>query len=68
MTLRARAERDRLLELLEVMRGDVLAPREHVEQLREELARHHKDDRFLRCESMGELVEASLSLLEWEAG
>ncbi len=66
MRLRARAERDRLVELLGVMRHDTLAPPEHVEQLGQELARHHKDDRFLHCETMGALVEASLSLLEWE--
>ena len=63
---RARAEHETLGELLHVMASDDLAPPEHVTRLRQELAHHHKDDRFLACDTMGALVRASLSLLEWE--
>ncbi|MBL8970996.1 MAG: hypothetical protein JNK56_10470 [Myxococcales bacterium] len=63
---RARAEHEALGELLGVMAEDELAPRDNVVRLRQELAHHHRDDRFLGCETMGELVAASLSLLEWE--
>ena len=66
LRLRARAEHEALGDLLSVMSADTLAPPEHVARLRQELAYHHRDDRFLRCESMGELVRASLSLLAWE--
>lgn len=66
LRLRARAEHEALGDLLSTMAADELAPREHVLRLRQELAHHHRDERFLRCESMGELVRASLSLLAWE--
>lgn len=66
LRLRARAEHESLTDLLVTMSADELAPYAHLDRLRHELAHHHRDDRFLRCESMGELVRASLSLLEWE--
>jgi hypothetical protein len=63
---RARAEHEALGELLGVMATDELAPEAHVVRLGQELAHHHRDDRFLECRSMGALVRASLSLLDWE--
>ncbi len=60
---RARAEKGRLEKLLENMCEEELAPRENVIHLRGELAHYHNDDRFLKAESMGDLVRASLSLL-----
>ncbi len=66
LRLRARAEHEALGDPLHNMSDDDLAPVEHIVRLRQELAHHHRDDRFLRCESMGELVRASLSLLDWE--
>ena len=63
MRLRAQAERDRLDDLLAVMQEDEIAPRNHVIQLRTELAEHHQDQGFLNCDSMGALVERSLAQL-----
>jgi hypothetical protein len=63
---RAKAERERLRALLDCMRFDELAPDEHVERLRSGLIEHYKDPRFERCQTMGALVEGSLSLLNWE--
>ena len=63
---RARSERERLRELLEVMRLDELAPEEHVAELRAGLAAHYQSSIFDRCQTMGSLVEASLSTLGWE--
>jgi hypothetical protein len=60
---RAMAERERLNSLLAVMCAHTLAPRDSVVQLRNELADHYGDHRFHFCESMGELVKASLELL-----
>jgi hypothetical protein len=60
---RARAEGRRLSQLLAIMAKELIAPREHVVQLRQELAEHHDDHRFHFCESMGELVHQSLELL-----
>ncbi len=60
---RARVERDRLEALLDAMCEDDLAPRANVYKLREELAIFHHQRRFLKCESMGDLVRCSLEQL-----
>ena len=62
---RARAERDRLEQLLATMRPEPLAPHDNVVHLRTELARYHKDNRYYRCTTMGDLVEAHLALVGW---
>lgn len=63
---RAHSEGERLRELLDTMRYDELAPAEHVSELRASLVDYHQDTRFERCQTMGSLVDASLSLLDWE--
>lgn len=60
---RAAAERARLSDLLNVMGSEQLAPREHVLMLRRELSDYYRDHRFLFCETMGDVVKASLELL-----
>lgn len=60
---RARAEATRLADLLEVMAWDRISPAAHVRTLRKELADHYECPAFLQCESMGDLVSVSLSLL-----
>jgi hypothetical protein len=60
---RALAERTRLSDLLRVMSGDSLASRENVLELRDELSNHYEDHRFHFCETMGEIVKASLEML-----
>lgn len=65
MRNRARASASRLTALLETMAGDELSPKSHVLQLRRELSRYHGDQRFLSCRSMGDIVTASLSMLDW---
>lgn len=52
---------ERMQDLLHVMRGDPIAPVEHQRVLRAGLADHYKDKRFLVCESMGDLVGASIA-------
>lgn len=53
----------RLTQLIDIMDRDTIAPREKVKQLGEELATHYKDDSFLDCHSMGEIVRNSLRVL-----
>jgi hypothetical protein len=65
MIHRARAEGDRLRDLLSVMAGDRIAPAAHVEQLADELAAHHGDPRFRGATTMGELVWRSMRMLGW---
>ena len=64
--IRAKAERERLRAVLDCMRLDELAPEQNVEQLRAGLLEHYADKRFERCQTMGALVDASLSRLNWE--
>ena len=60
MARRARAERHRLRDLLDVMRQHELAPPEKVAQLKAELNRYHRTEAFEKCDSMGDLVRQNL--------
>lgn len=53
----------RLAALLEVMEGDVISQEEKIIQLRSELAAHYKNDSFLKCKSMGNIMKLSLETL-----
>ncbi|MBP6730673.1 MAG: hypothetical protein KA149_01365, partial [Chitinophagales bacterium] len=53
----------RLNQLIDVMDRDTISPKEKVIQLREELANHYKDNSFLDCTSMGELVRNCLRII-----
>ncbi len=63
MLHRARAERERLRDLLDVMDADRIAPPENVTQLAGELETHHQSSVFRGARSMGDLVRRSLDLL-----
>jgi hypothetical protein len=63
MLARAELASVRLNLLLTVMEHDPIAPPEHVRTLREGLAEHFKNDRYLQCDSMGSLVRANLETL-----
>ena len=56
----------RLHQLIEVMDGDIISPPEKVAQLGKELAIHYKNESFLNCKSMGEIVRNSLKILTKE--
>lgn len=60
---RSVSARHRLNALVDVMDRDTIAPPEKVKQLREELAQHYKNNTFLDCHSMGEIVRNSLRIL-----
>ena len=57
---RLKAGRETITLLLKTMAQDTLAPKENVISLRKDLAVHYKQDSFLKCESMGDLVRESL--------
>jgi hypothetical protein len=63
MVRRIKSELERVNELIEIMRHDRVSSPEKVKQLREELAKHHGNDLFLECETMGEIVRANIKLL-----
>lgn len=53
-----------LNDLINAMKATKLSKPEYVDLLRKDLARHYKDNSFLQCASMGELVAKSLANLE----
>ncbi|MCH6257782.1 hypothetical protein MLD52_14590 [Puniceicoccaceae bacterium K14] len=64
---RMKAIDGRLRMLLAAMSQDQIAPREHVIQLRQELANHYENKQFLHCETMGGLVLQSLEHIKESA-
>jgi hypothetical protein len=52
-----------LEDILQTMENDQLAPQSHVDQLKNELAKHYQTKDFLKCSSMGEILRKSLSLV-----
>lgn len=60
---RVRSERHRLAALREVLGQQDIAPREKVEQLRQELSEYYGDEKFLACQNMADILEWSLKRL-----
>ncbi len=63
MAHRIRSTMQKTSDLIHTMKQDVISPRENVLNLRQDLATFYRKDAFLRCENMGELLEASLRRL-----
>jgi hypothetical protein len=57
---RIKAAKWPLINLLDAMSRDSIAPQENVIQLRKDLAKHYHSKRFLKAQTMGEIVKASL--------
>ncbi len=60
---RAKTSSRRLDDLFKVLLKDRISQPAKVEQLKNELAYHHKNDVFLKCSNMGEIVLTNLQLL-----
>lgn len=60
---RVKSSHTELEDILQTMENDQLAPKSHVDQLKNELAKHYKSKDFLKCNSMGEILRKSLSLV-----
>jgi hypothetical protein len=56
---RLKSSHKEIEDVLRSMEHDKLAPKENVESLRTELARHYKNESFLTCQTMGELLRLS---------
>lgn len=63
MAHRVRVSDGRVQALLEVMRKDRIADRDHVQILAKSLGAYHGDDQFNLCDNMGELVYRSIMRL-----
>nr|WP_245402713.1 hypothetical protein [Pontibacter sp. E15-1] len=60
MFRRLRAARYRLKDLVDCMRQDTVSTPEKIEELRLELAAHHRSEEFMACRNMGDLVRLHL--------
>ena len=60
---RVKSSHSELEDILQTMENDQLAPKSHVDQLKNELAKHYQSRDFLKCTSMGEILRKSLSLV-----
>ena len=63
MARRLKSARLRIKDLLQTMMKDSISTPEKIKQLREELAAHHKQDNFLQCKNMGEIVSLNLKTM-----
>lgn len=60
---RIKSSRYRLKDLIDCMTRDTLSTENNIKHLRRELAKYYKDNRFLDCSNMGEIVKTSLRML-----
>ncbi len=60
---RVKASKEQFESLFDVMIQDEISSPTKVQQLKEELAYHHKADVFLSCQTMGEIVLTHIHLL-----
>lgn len=61
MAKRMLVSRRRLINLLQAMKKDELAPQEKIESLRDEIFDYLKDNQLKDCKTMGEIIEAVLN-------
>lgn len=61
---RVRAASDQLPILLTTMKKEILSTEENIRKLSAELSDLYGDDRFIKCHTMGDVVSASLQMLE----
>ena len=63
IAVRVKASWTQFSKLTDIMMKDQLSSSKKVRQLKEELAYHHKNDTFLNCHTMGEIVLTNILLL-----
>lgn len=63
MGKRALFSKYQLKDLLDVMNKQELAPKSHINQLKNELAEHHHESRFLQCQTMGQILKRNLKTM-----
>ena len=60
---RLRVERYRIKELIDCMRKEVISTPEKIAQLKAELFEIHKNDKYLKCETMGDIVRVNMKIV-----
>ena len=54
----------RLSKLINALKEDSIAPIENIKSLRSELAEYHKQKDFLLCETMPQIIQTSLAVID----
>lgn len=57
---RLKSSQKEMEDLLETMESDTISTPENTESLKQELAKHYKNQRFLECKNMGNILRLSL--------
>ena len=60
MAFRLSDSRFRIMELFNIMSKDEISPDQKINQLKQELAAYHENDRFLLANTMGDIVKLNL--------
>jgi hypothetical protein len=63
IAMRARTSSVRLNRLLRVMKKDTISEEKKVNQLKQDLIKHHKAKEFKNCKNMGEIVYKNIELV-----
>lgn len=61
ISTRLKSSHTEIEDILQCMERDVLAPESNTISLKSELARHYKNNEFLACQNMGEILRLSLN-------
>lgn len=57
---RLKSSQKEMEDLLDTMESDTISTPENTESLKQELAKHYKNPRFLECKNMGNILRLSL--------
>lgn len=47
-------------DVLKTMENDIISTKENIDTLKKDLAKHYKNDKFLKCSNMGQILRESL--------
>jgi len=57
---RLKSSKQEIEAILLAMENDHISPLENIDSLRRELARHYKNQKFMSCQNMGQILRVSL--------
>jgi hypothetical protein len=60
---RLKSSPNEIADILDSMERDNLSTPENTYTLKHELARHYKNDKFIKCQNMGGILRLSLNLV-----
>lgn len=63
MRYRVRSQRYQIKDFMDMMVLEDIAPKENIDELKEGLAKHYNEPKFLKCKTMGSILKQSLKML-----